>query len=271
MAHTAPTFASIMTLVTMNTREAFQVIHRGKLYRYLLSLKNQTDGSFHVHLDGECDTRAMYTVLAVASICNMLTPQLTVGCAEWIAKTQGFDGGMGGAPGNESHGGYAYCALASLVLLQAPPSTINLPAFTTWLFMRQMKIEGGFQGRTNKLVDSCYSFWQGGSFPLLQRFAPKEDFPPCDSKRLVEYVLKGCCHGNGGLKDKPDTRRDYYHTCYALSGVSVVLGGGGSDVKKQLPWLDETDPLYNVQVGKLGRTRVFFARLPCKHEELVGL
>lgn len=23
------------------------------------------------------------------------------------------------------------------------------------------------QGRTNKLVDGCYSFWQGGTFPLL--------------------------------------------------------------------------------------------------------
>ena len=27
-------------------------------------------------------------------------------------------------------------------------------------------------GRTNKLVDGCYSFWQGGLFPLLRRIAP---------------------------------------------------------------------------------------------------
>lgn len=25
-----------------------------------------------------------------------------------------------------------------------------------------MKFEGGFQGRANKLVDGCYSFWVGG-------------------------------------------------------------------------------------------------------------
>ena len=49
-----------------------------------------------------------------------------------------------------------------------------------------MQVEGGFQGnfagelrvskskrgpllsgRTNKLVDSCYSFWQGALFPLV--------------------------------------------------------------------------------------------------------
>jgi protein farnesyltransferase subunit beta len=27
--------------------------------------------------------------------------------------------------------------------------------------------EGGFQGRTYKLVDACYSFWQGSVFSLL--------------------------------------------------------------------------------------------------------
>ena len=26
---------------------------------------------------------------------------------------------------------------------------------------------GGFRGRTNKLVDGCYSWWVGGLFPLL--------------------------------------------------------------------------------------------------------
>ena len=28
-------------------------------------------------------------------------------------------------------------------------------------------MEGGFAGRTHKLVDGCYSLWQGGAFPLL--------------------------------------------------------------------------------------------------------
>jgi protein farnesyltransferase subunit beta len=29
-----------------------------------------------------------------------------------------------------------------------------------WVVFRQGIVEGGFQGRTNKLVDGCYSFWQ---------------------------------------------------------------------------------------------------------------
>lgn len=31
-----------------------------------------------------------------------------------------------------------------------------------------------FQGRTNKLVDGCYSFWQCGVFPLLRNTLMKE-------------------------------------------------------------------------------------------------
>jgi Prenyltransferase and squalene oxidase repeat len=34
-----------------------------------------------------------------------------------------------------------------------------------WLCHRQMRLEGGFQGRTNKLVDGCYSFWQVSQYP----------------------------------------------------------------------------------------------------------
>ena len=42
-----------------------------------------------------------------------------------------------------------------------------------WKFTMQGSVEGGFMGRTNKLVDGCYSFWQGGLFALLQRLSPE--------------------------------------------------------------------------------------------------
>ncbi len=32
-------------------------------------------------------------------------------------------------------------------------------------------MEGGFNGRTNKVVDSCYSFWQGGIFNILNQLS----------------------------------------------------------------------------------------------------
>lgn len=86
-----------------------------------------------------------------------------------------------------------------------------------------MRLEGGFQGRPNKLVDGCYSFWVGAVFPLLQlHFTPKI---LCDSTALQEYVLLCAQAANGGLRDKPGKNRDYYHTCYCLSGLSSAQHG----------------------------------------------
>ena len=39
---------------------------------------------------------------------------------------------------------------------------------------------------------------------------------------LQEYILCCCQERNGGLIDKPTKPRDYYHTCYDLSGLSIA-------------------------------------------------
>ena len=85
------------------------------------------------------------------------------------------------------------------------------------------------QGRTNKLVDGCYSFWQGASSALLGQTdslltnSGKWIF---DELALQEYLLICCQHPLGGLIDKPGRQRDYYHTCYGLSGLSVAQHSG---------------------------------------------
>lgn len=93
-----------------------------------------------------------------------------------------------------------------------------------------MRYEGGFQGRTNKLVDGCYSFWQGAVLPIVQSLINKNgkyiDFnfiiynyilylflepllrdiikrPLFNRGALQEYVLICCQRPNGGLLDKP--------------------------------------------------------------------
>jgi protein farnesyltransferase subunit beta len=76
----------------------------------------------------------------------------------------------------EAHGGYTFCALASWVLLQPYISAdddaprLDAPRLLRWLVhMQGVEGElGGFKGRTNKLVDGCYSWWVGGAFALLE-------------------------------------------------------------------------------------------------------
>lgn len=122
----------------------------------------------------------------------------------------------------------------------------NLFMLQDWAVNRQMSYEGGFQGRTNKLVDSCYSFWQAGIFPLIDmlinpQIAPakvtensnndnnnsrtsNEDYDGSwlfVQRKLQEYLLMCCQDNSGGMRDKPGKSRDYYHTCYALSGLAI--------------------------------------------------
>lgn len=49
-----------------------------------------------------------------------------------------------------------------------------------------MSFEGGFQGRTNKLVDGCYSFWDVGMIAILSMLGNRshkglEDSPLCNN------------------------------------------------------------------------------------------
>lgn len=164
-----------------------------------------------MHQDGEVDIRGTYCALSVATLLNIRTPELLHGVPQFLARCQTFEGGMGGYPGNEAHGGYTFCGLAAAVLAEAE-ALIDLPkllvrhlghclrsvgygvrycvplTLTTqyWVSQRQMWPDHGFQGRTNKLVDSCYSFWQAASFPLLDLISLKQTGKPLGYHGLVQ-------------------------------------------------------------------------------------
>ncbi|RUS24247.1 terpenoid cyclases/protein prenyltransferase alpha-alpha toroid, partial [Jimgerdemannia flammicorona] len=132
-------------------------------------------------------------------------------------------------------------------LFDMPKLVVRLP-FLHWLVSRQMSLEGGFQGRCNKLVDGCYSFWVGGVFPLIEAELERQWWrtkrqgvavvgegeygwgkgdcagTSCTTylRRLMEYVLVACQDEYGGLRDKPGKTPDFYHTCYGLSGLSTA-------------------------------------------------
>lgn len=90
----------------------------------------------------------------------------------------------------------------------------DLPLLTSWVSARQYAPEGGFAGRTNKLVDACYSHWVGGCWPFLEAALEKSlgsDEMGKDlnirslysREALVRYVLSCCQSTGGGLRDKP--------------------------------------------------------------------
>eukprot|EP00252_Welwitschia_mirabilis_P006570 TRINITY_DN17454_c0_g1_i1.p1 TRINITY_DN17454_c0_g1~~TRINITY_DN17454_c0_g1_i1.p1 ORF type:complete len:491 (+),score=85.85 TRINITY_DN17454_c0_g1_i1:159-1631(+) len=167
MPHLATTYAAVNTLVTLGGDKALSSINREKMLQFLLRMKDPS-GGFRMHDAGEMDVRGCYTAISVASMLNILNPSLIANVSDYIVSCQTYEGGIAGEPGAEAHGGYTFCGVAALVLINEV-HRLDLPSLLDWAAFRQGKIEGGFQGRTNKLVDGCYSFWQGGIFPILQR------------------------------------------------------------------------------------------------------
>lgn len=227
------------------------------------------DGSFIMHVGGEVDIRGVYCALSAAILTNTYSPELFKKTTQWILKCQTYEGGFGGVPGMEAHGGYSFCGLAALMLL-GKGQLCNIDNLLKWTANRQMKVEGGFQGRTNKLVDGCYSFWQGGIFPLLQQLLKDEQALAkeswlFDTRALQEYLLVCCQDPRGGLVDKPGKSRDFYHTCYTLSGLSLAQhmpSGKQSVLGDTTNLLVATHPLFNISNDAVEAAQVYFKPLP---------
>lgn len=163
--HLGTTYAAVNALSIIGTDEAYDSIDRSSLQKFLWTTRD-VDGSFVLHRGGEKDIRGAYCAVSVAKITNTYTDALFDKTAEWIVSCQTYEGGFAGCPGMEAHGGYAFCGIAALALLNRT-SLCDIDALLRWCVNRQMRVEGGFQGRTNKLVDGCYSFWQGAAFPII--------------------------------------------------------------------------------------------------------
>lgn len=160
-----------------------------------------------------------YCALTVATLLDLLTPELTEAAANFIASCQTYEGGLAAAafsataawpdapsaPLGEAHGGYAFCAAASWAMLKGPSSStrrnahsssspsggnfreVDVLALLRWsASMQANPIEGGgFRWRTNKLVDGCYSWWCGGLLPIA-RYLLEEEEPAAAMPDVVD-------------------------------------------------------------------------------------
>ena len=229
-AHQAGTYASLLSLALVGGEEAYGLVDRQKMWHWLGRLK-QADGGFLVSEGAEEDTRGALCAVLTISLLNLplSLPQdsparnagletFMDGLGEYLSRCQTYEGGVAASPGGEAHGSYTFCAIACLCLCGPPHETVDrfldIDALISWLSSRQYAPEGGLAGRTNKLVDGCYSHWLGSCWPLVQAAVsgPRGTGTTMtldmgenlySSEGLGRYIL-GCCQAKeGGLRDKP--------------------------------------------------------------------
>ena len=246
MSHLAATYATVLALAMVGGEDAVAAINRRTMWEWLCKLK-RADGGFEMSIGGEVDVRyaadsasfriRWLTVYRGAYCAAMLVKLLDLPLdlpedspaklakddnlftrlGEYVSTCQTYEGGIGGRPDAEAHGAYAFCALACLSILGDPhvtiPKYLHMESLIQWLSARQYAPEGGLAGRTNKLVDGCYSHWIGGCWPLieaaLEGSSESSQVFGGDSlysrEGLTRYIL--CCGQDaskrGGLRDKP--------------------------------------------------------------------
>jgi geranylgeranyl transferase type-1 subunit beta len=83
----------------------------------------------------------------------------------FLSRCQTFDGAFAQQPLEESHGGSTYCAVAAYSLAGRGDDIKNRTNLERWLLSRQQH-DSGFNGRPEKPVDTCYSFWCGGALSV---------------------------------------------------------------------------------------------------------
>ncbi|KAK9424238.1 putative Terpenoid cyclases/protein prenyltransferase alpha-alpha toroid [Seiridium unicorne] len=312
LSHLATTYAMVLALAIVGGEDAYEVIDRRAMWKWLSFLK-QPDGGFSMSLGGEVDVRGAYCAAVVISLLNIplgLSPDsparaagledLLTGLEGYVRRCQTYEGGISGKPDAEAHGAYAFCALGCLSILDAPhriiPRALDAPRLISWLSARQYAPEAGFSGRTNKLVDGCYSHWVGACWPLLQASlvgspgffsstASPFEHSFYDREGLIRYIMScGQDHSpRGGMRDKPGRRSDAYHTCYVLSGLSsaqhivssatpqveqvanvtwTVLPHPGDQVFDEGDLVEPTDPVYAIPQRSREQMMEYFLSKP---------
>lgn len=101
-----------------------------------------------------------------------------------------------------------------------------------WLVFRQVD---GFQGRPNKPVDTCYSFWVGASLKIL------DTLHLTNYANNKKYVYETQDDVVGGFSKWPDTYTDPMHTYLGLAGLSLI---GEKGLLEIVPTLNITKRTY---------------------------
>lgn len=163
--HLAMTYTALASLAILG--DDYGRVRRAAVAQALAAFQ-QPDGAFAATPQGgERDVRFVYCACAVAAMLNDWRGIDRAAAVRFVRSCLSYDGAFAQAPGLEAHGGYTFCALASLALL-GELDTALAPAerarVAHWLVARQ---ETGFNGRPHKPVDTCYSFWVAAALTLL--------------------------------------------------------------------------------------------------------
>lgn len=217
--HVAMTYTALCSLLILG--DDLSRVDRQALAYGLTSLQ-LPDGSFQYCIEGsENDMRFLYCVACVCYILNDFSTIDVDKAVNYVIASLSYEGGFGQGPFLEAHGGSTFCAVAALYLFNRLDSLkpVELSLLKQWCLKRQ---ESGFQGRPNKPIDTCYSFWIGATLRIL------DSFQFVDTSANRKWLLSVQDNVVGGFGKWTTTNPDPLHSYMGLASLSMM---GEPDLK----------------------------------------
>lgn len=183
------------------------------------------DGSFQcIHFGSENDMRFLFCACAISHMLNDWSGVDIDRSVDFIRSCRSYDGAISLLPGQEGHGGSTFCAISALTLMGRAEDVLAEDGWRDelirWCVSRQL---GGLQGRPNKVEDTCYSYWIGGTLRLLG----------CDNlldtEALTHFVLS-CQTDMGGFSKVLGVYPDLLHSFYSMAWLSLSSTQGLNDL-----------------------------------------
>ncbi|KAK1705597.1 prenyltransferase and squalene oxidase [Colletotrichum lupini] len=229
-AHMLYTVSAVQILVMIDALDELEARGKGQgkaqVGKFIADLQSRESGTFAGDEWGEEDTRFLYGAFNALSLLGLLSLVDVDKAVAHIVACTNFDGGYGVSPGDESHSGQIFTCVAALAIA-GRLDLVEADKLGRWLSERQVA-GGGLNGRPEKDEDVCYSWWVLSSLEIIGRTHW------IDRGKLVAFILKCQDQELGGISDRPGNTVDVWHTCFGMTGLSL-LGYPGTVV---------VDPVY---------------------------
>lgn len=219
--HLAMAYTSLATLITL--KDDLSRLDRPALLQSLQSAQ-LASGAFRATRTGnEADMRFVFCACAISYMLGDWSGVDRDRVVEYVKSCITYEGGVSLTPGTEAQGGATFCAVSSLVMMDKLEdiSVKARRALVGWCEQR-VQAAGGYNGRTNKVPDSCYSFWIGATLDMLGCFHNTDTLP------ALEFLLNECQYshymdraGIGGFSKTPGDYPDILHTFYSIAWLSI--------------------------------------------------
>ncbi|KAF5282110.1 hypothetical protein FQR65_LT14428 [Abscondita terminalis] len=224
-SHLAGTYCGLCSLIILG--DDLRRVNRKAIINSLKILQ-LPNGCFTGAKEGtENDMRFLFMAANVSYLLKDWSAIDVTKAVEFIQSSISYDHGIAQGPDLESHGGSTYCAVATLALCNKLDvlDKAQVGGLSRWLLNRQVT---GFQGRPNKPIDTCYSFWVGAALKILDAF----HLSNYEDNR--SFVLATQNNIVGGFSKWVNTFCDPLHTYLGLAGLSLMGENGLNEIVPML-------------------------------------